>query len=234
MYHNRAPDLFCVTSSTRARGHCLLVLSAGTKTQSSGHNSHNHDRFYKFQSISPPFAAGCFGLFRQGTKVKQRFSQLFWMGQYWANSRFNDDRRPIIDQIEQFNYIGAAHPNAAMARWAADLVLVFCAVNVDEAVARVGIVLFQSIEPQDARHHQVLGRRKRIAGLEWDAALKNGSARQIAPNFFDHAKISSGCLVAPLLRPNAESRSGHRIAADWLLAFLQGEPLISNRDVYVS
>src|SRR6266513_1020837 len=89
-------------------------------------------------------------LFRQGTKVRQCFSQLFWMGQYWANSRFNDDRRPIIDQIEQFNYIGAAHPNAAMARWAADLVLVFCAVNVDEAVARVGIVLFQSIEPQDA------------------------------------------------------------------------------------
>ncbi len=84
---------------------------------------------------------------------------------------------PVIDEIEQFNHIGVAHPNAAVARWAADLALMFCAVNVDEAVARVGIMLFQSIEPQDARHHQVLGRRKRIAGLEWDATLKNSSAR---------------------------------------------------------
>ncbi len=152
----------------------------------------------------------------------------------WANLRFNDDGRPVIDQIEQFNDVGVAHSNAAMTCWAADFVLVFCAVNIDEAVARVGIVFFQSLEPQNTRHHQVLGRRKRIANLEWDAALKNSSARQIAADFFDHAKMSSGRFVAPLLRPDAESRSGHRIAADWRLAFLQDEPLISNRDVNVS
>jgi hypothetical protein len=54
-------------------------LSASTKTQSSGQNSHNHDHFIKFQSISPPFAAGCSGLFRRGTTGKQRFSHPFWM-----------------------------------------------------------------------------------------------------------------------------------------------------------
>src|SRR5205814_10709972 len=97
-----------------------------------------------------------------------------------------------------------------------------------------GIVLFQSVEPQDTRHHQVLGRRKRIVGLAWNAALINSSARQTAADFLHYAKMSSGCLVAPLLRPDAESRSGHRVAADWALAFLQGEPLISNRDVYLS
>ena len=173
-------------------------------------------------------------LFRQGTTGKQRFSELFWMCRSWANSRFNDDGRPVIDQLEQFNYVGVAHPNAAMTRWAADFVLVFCAMNVDEAVARIGIVLFQSLEPQDTRHHQVLGRRKRIVGLEWNAALKNSSARQTVADFLHYAKISSGCLVAPLLRPDAKSRSGHRVAADWALAFFQGEPLISNRDVYLS
>jgi len=71
--------LLRVAGRARARGHCLLMLSASTKTQSSGQNSHNHDHFKKFQSISPPFAAGCSGLFRQGTTGKQRFSHPFWM-----------------------------------------------------------------------------------------------------------------------------------------------------------
>ena len=73
--------LLRVTGRARARGHCLFPLSASTKTQSSGQNSHNHDHFKKFQSISPPFAAGCSGLFRQGTTGNQRFSHLFWMCQ---------------------------------------------------------------------------------------------------------------------------------------------------------
>src|SRR5678815_2241252 len=45
--------LLRVTGRARARGHCLFPLSASTKTQSSGQNSHNHDNFKKFQSISP-------------------------------------------------------------------------------------------------------------------------------------------------------------------------------------
>ena len=39
------PALFGVTGRSRACGHSsLFVLSAGTKTQSSGQNGHNHDR----------------------------------------------------------------------------------------------------------------------------------------------------------------------------------------------
>jgi hypothetical protein len=34
-------------------------LSASTKAQSSGQNSHNQNCFYKFHIISPPFAASC-------------------------------------------------------------------------------------------------------------------------------------------------------------------------------
>ena len=45
MRHNRALDLFCVTGRARARGHRLLVLGASTKAQSTGQNSHDHDRF---------------------------------------------------------------------------------------------------------------------------------------------------------------------------------------------
>ena len=38
----------------------------------------DHDHFQKFQSISPPFAAGCSGLFRQGDPGRKCFSQLFF------------------------------------------------------------------------------------------------------------------------------------------------------------
>jgi hypothetical protein len=55
----RAPDLL---PRWRWRwGHNLLVLRASTKSQSGDQNSHDHDRFQKFQSISPPFVAGCSG-----------------------------------------------------------------------------------------------------------------------------------------------------------------------------
>ena len=37
----------------------LLVLGAGSKSQSGEQNGHDHDLFQKFQSISPPFVAGC-------------------------------------------------------------------------------------------------------------------------------------------------------------------------------
>jgi hypothetical protein len=61
----------------RRWSHDLLVLRTGSESQSGDENGHDHDHFQKFQSISPPFAAGCFGLFRQATIRKQCFSQLF-------------------------------------------------------------------------------------------------------------------------------------------------------------
>src|SRR5262245_10871118 len=51
-------------------------LRTSPESQSAGHYDRDHDHFQKFQSISPPFAAGCSGLFRQGTTGRQCFSQL--------------------------------------------------------------------------------------------------------------------------------------------------------------
>jgi hypothetical protein len=51
-------------------------LRTSPESQSTGHYDRDHDHFQKFQSISPPFAAGCSGLFRQGTTGRQCFSQL--------------------------------------------------------------------------------------------------------------------------------------------------------------
>ena len=54
--------------------HHLFVLCASPKSQRRDQNGHDHDHFQKFQSKSPPFAASCSGLFRQGT---QREAMLF-------------------------------------------------------------------------------------------------------------------------------------------------------------
>ena len=45
MYPTPDAGLFRVTSRTRRRGYCLLVLSAGAKAQRTGQNGHNHDHF---------------------------------------------------------------------------------------------------------------------------------------------------------------------------------------------
>ena len=37
----------------------LLVLRTSSKSQSADQHGHDHDHFQKFQSISPPFVAGC-------------------------------------------------------------------------------------------------------------------------------------------------------------------------------
>jgi hypothetical protein len=57
--HKRVPELLRVTGRSRASGHGFFLLSASAKTQSSGQNSHNQNCLYKFQIISPPFAASC-------------------------------------------------------------------------------------------------------------------------------------------------------------------------------
>ena len=64
-------------------------------------------------------------------------------------SLLDNDRRTLIDHFEQFDHVLVTHPHAAVARSRADFVLVFGAMNVDEAVARIRIVLVQSVEPQN-------------------------------------------------------------------------------------
>ncbi len=38
----------------------LVFVSTGSQAERAGQNGRNRNRFQKFQSISPPFPAGCF------------------------------------------------------------------------------------------------------------------------------------------------------------------------------
>jgi hypothetical protein len=60
---------------------------------------------------------------------------------------FDYDGRAFIDKIEQLHHVRIAHPHASMARRVTDFVLVLGTVNVNEAVARVRVVLIQTIKP---------------------------------------------------------------------------------------
>ena len=59
--------------------------------------------------------------------------------------------RPFVDQIEQLNHVGVAHANATVTVWGADPVFVFGAVNINEPIARIGILFLQAIKPNDTR-----------------------------------------------------------------------------------
>jgi hypothetical protein len=143
----------------------------------------------------------------------------------------NHDRRVLIDEIEQFNHVRVAHSNATVAVRCADPVLVFRPVNVNEALARVGVVLFQSIEPENARHDQILRWRKRIIRPNRNAASKNRAAGHVTANFFRDTEPASRRLEAAFFGANAEARSGNRIRAQRFVASHHRKALIANGDV---
>ena len=87
---------------------------------------------------------------RRGTSRTQRFF-LHFFGIPGSCSLFLDRYvSTLIDEIEQLDYVLIAHSHASMARGVADFVLVLGAVNINETVAGVGVVLIQTIKPQDA------------------------------------------------------------------------------------
>jgi hypothetical protein len=64
-----------------------------------------------------------------------------------VGSILNYNRRSLVNEIEQLDYVRIPHPYATAAVRRANLVLVFGAMDVDEAVACIGILLVQSVEP---------------------------------------------------------------------------------------
>ena len=138
---NGPPDLLRVSGRSRACGHCLFLLRASTKAQRAGQNGHNHDRFQKFQCISPPFPAGCCRSSRQGSWGTQRFSRPFLELAAVGALLTNDDRRAFDHEIEQFDHVVISHAYAAVTIGRADLVLVFRPMDINETSVGVRIML---------------------------------------------------------------------------------------------
>ena len=175
-----------------ACGDSLFPLSTSTKAQSGGQNSHDHNRLYQFQSISPPFVASCtarvgshtdnnvfvkfFGCISPcltGSSKSQVLVDLFveiWRGAPLPlrdegvaapiefrsriifvlgsfKSLLNYNCGILVDQFEQLDHVCVPHPHTAMTRGGPDFVLVSGAMNINEPVPRICIMLFQSVQP---------------------------------------------------------------------------------------
>ena len=145
-------------------GRRLFLLRTRAQTEGTGHNCHDHDRFYQFQCISPPFPAGCSVLLGKDARRRNDFLDFFGTNRARV-LRANRDRRAFLDEVEQLDHVVVAHANTTVAIGRADLVLVPRAVDVNKAVTRVGIVFFETVQPKNARGDQILGVRQRIVGF---------------------------------------------------------------------
>ena len=160
------------------------------------------------------------------------FSPFFRISRSWSLF-FDRYVSTLINELKQVYDINISHSDASVAGWHADFVLVPGAVNVNETVARVGVVFIQAIKPQDAGHHEVCSRRKRIFGFQRDATLKHSITRQAAADLLCNLETAGWCFHAAFFRPDSKSRRGHRVTANWRLAFHHSEALIANRDVNI-
>ena len=79
--------------------------------------------------------------------------------------RVNRNRRAFVDEVEQLDHVVVAHANATVTIGRADLVLVLRAMDVDEAVAGIAIVFFETVQPKNARGNQVVCVWQRIIGF---------------------------------------------------------------------
>lgn len=117
-----------------------------------------------------------------------------------------------------------------MAVRGADAVLVLGAVDVNKAIAGIGVVLLHPIKPQDSGGDPVVSPRQRIPGPERHATLEDGAAGHVMPDFLSDLKLSQRRLHAPFFRPQPEARAGNRIGAKLPATLGDIQALILNRD----
>lgn len=118
-----------------------------------------------------------------------------------------------------------------MAPGGTDLVLVVGAVNVNVAVVRVRVPRLDAIEPQNARHNQIVFTQHLLRRFHRFAALENRSGRHPAADLFCDPELSGRRFEAAFFRAQAELGSGNRIRRDRFPPVFQGQTLIAHRDL---
>ena len=113
--------------------------------------------------------------------------------------------------VEQGNDIRRAHADAAVADGDADIALLGCAVDVNEAAKAVPVVTLFAAEPEDAGDDGIASRRINRQHLAGETArLENRARRQTVPDFFQHAVLAERGAVAarPRTQPEFRGRDG--------------------------
>lgn len=150
-------------------------------------------------------------MFRRGSPPAQRISLLFSLARdnHFCAHRYT---------VEKISDIGTPHSDAAMTRGPANLRFVICAVDVNKAVSRIGIVIFHPIEPEDAGKNEIVIRREWIFWRKRNTATEDGTERNIGADLFRDAKFAERRLHAAGLGAETETRSRNGIADKHLVA----------------
>jgi len=123
----------------------------------------------------------------------------------------NGDRGVLIDQIEQLNHIRISHPNTAVTVRPANGFFMFCTMNVNEPIARVGVMFFHSIEPQNSRSNKIFRVWQWIIWAERNACFKNCSRCGLVTDLLRDPKLAQRGLEASGFRSETEPRTGNRV-----------------------
>jgi len=104
-------------------------------------------------------------------------------------------------------------------------------VNVDEALVRVRVPGFETVQPKNACHDQILFPHEFLCHLHAPAAFEHGSQRHAVANLFRDAESAGRRFHAPLVRPETKSRGRDWVRAQFFLSRFQREPLLTHRNV---
>ncbi len=102
--------------------------------------------------------------------------------------------RVHFDEIEKLGDIPVPHPHATVARGLADQLLVVGSVNVNVASEGVRVVLLQTIQPENPRHHEILCLEHFFGNIDDLPALKCTRGREIVADLFRNPKSAERSL----------------------------------------
>ena len=141
-----------------------------------------------------------------------------------------EDGGSVGNLLEEVCDVRVAHADAAVACGGAELGLVVGAVNVDVAVAGVGVVGIEAVEPEDACLDEV-GGVVRVAEMACgDAACEDGAEGGAGADFLGDLEAAEGGFEAALACAEAELGGGDGVVAGGVSA-LEGEGLAGDGDV---
>jgi hypothetical protein len=130
--------------------------------------------------------------------------------------------------VEESNQIVIPHANAAMAGGRSNRFFVIGPVNVDETATCIGIVLFQAVEPEDARENKIVARRRRVVGRERDAAAEHRATRRVAADLLGDLEFAERSFHAAFFRAQAVARGRDRIAGEDAVVANEVEALVAH------
>src|SRR5438067_1913488 len=102
--------------------------------------------------------------------------------------------------------------------------------DVDVAIVRIRVAPLQPLEPENARHDEVLFPQEFLRRLNRPATLEHRPSRHAIADLVRDAELSSRGFEAAFLRSQTESRCGNRIFCELLSAGFQNELLPADGD----